>query len=175
MERAKVYFITLSTRADRRRKFEAWARREAEPWSPLMLCAEAFVAEKHPRGSVYGCWHSHMSVMRLALAAGAPYALIMEDDAVPTSTCRAEWNATVADVNNLLLSGHHWDMIGLGGLPLTWIYRSERVPGTRILMTPFVEMHAYLVSAEFMRRATSRAFTGGVDYAYARTARAFLV
>lgn len=113
--------------------------------------------------------------MKLALEAGAPYALIMEDDAVPTAACRSQWSRTIADVESLLASSHKWDMIGLGGLPLTWIHRCESVEGTQLLMTPFVEMHAYLVSADFMRRAVAQRFTGGMDYAYARRARMFLV
>jgi len=161
-----VHFITLRTRPDRRAMFEAWAKSEG-PWSAYSQRAQVFVAEPHARGGVYGCWHSHMQVMRAALAQGALAALIFEDDAAPTAEAYRAWGPAMEEVHRLIRGDTHWDLIALGGVPLTWVHQPQRV-SKYLMHAPFVEAHAYFASAQFMQRMVAQSFSGGLDYAMAR-------
>ena len=124
-----AYYITLVDRPDRAKKFEAWAKKPGAPWSAVMTNIVPFVAERHERGGDYGCWLSHITVMRMALDAGKDYALIFEDDAMPTASAESQqtWDLIYAQVQRLMTEKANWDVIGLGGIPLTWWHTARKV------------------------------------------------
>lgn len=162
------YFITLRSREDRRRNFEKWAFTTDAPWSKLTKKATAFVAVKHSKGPQYGCWDSHVGVMRMALEAGAPFACIFEDDAIPVNLPEKTWKSVLEEIDAFVACSG-WDMIALGGTPVTWIQKPHAVT-KHIRLAPFIETHAYIVSADFMRKTIATPFTGSLDHSFVRRA-----
>ena len=163
------YYITLADRPDRGTKFEAWAKKPGMPWSVATSDIAPFVAHRQPRGGDYGCWLSHITVMRMALDAGKEYALIFEDDAIPTAAAKSQqmWDLIYAQVVRIMTEKPNWEIIGLGGIPLTWWHTARKVD-TDIIQTPFLEAHAYLASRRFMSRMIASEFTGTFDSELAR-------
>jgi hypothetical protein len=167
--RWSAYYITLEDRPDRAKNFEAWAKTPGSPWSSLTCDVKAFTARRHPRGGDFGCWQSHVSVMKLAVDDGADYALVFEDDAIPTKEARSQltWDLLYAQVMHVMSTRPNWDIIGLGGIPLTWWHTALKID-THMVQTPFLEAHAYFASKKFMSRMLATEFTGTFDSELAR-------
>lgn len=166
-----VHCITLSTRDDRKSKFKKWANEIDQPWSNLTKNVNFCVADPDPNGGDFGCWKSHMRVIKSASDAGSDWALIFEDDATPTNAARdrERWVSIWSQIVNLTQTSSDWDVIGLGGIPMNWWYKARQV-SQNIIQTPFLEAHAYLVSAKFMDRMLSIDYTGTYDSELVRRA-----
>ena len=168
-QRWVAYYITLQDRPDRARNFEAWAKTPGKPWSTLTSDVRPFVAQRDPRGGDYGCWQSHISVMKLAVEEDADYAVVFEDDAIPTKTARnqMQWDLLHAQIMHVMDTKPNWEIIGLGGIPLTWWHTAIKTD-THVVQTPFLEAHAYIASKKFMDRMLAVEFTGTFDSELAR-------
>lgn len=166
-----AFFITLKDRPDRAGKFEQWAKKDNMPWTTELAHVSPYVATRHARGGDYGCWHSHIEVMRMAVTIGLDYAFIFEDDAMPTHAARCQklWNSTFAQIRRLMKENPCWDVIGLGGIPLTWWHTAKKVD-TDIIQVPFLEAHAYIASKAFMSKMIQVEYTGTFDSELVRRA-----
>lgn len=157
--------ITLKSRPDRIKSFHAWAK-------DYGLNYDVFFAIKHPKGGYYGCWDSHMQIIRKALQLNVPFALIMEDDCVPnphlkSAATQSLWNELKEFLGT---HGDSFDMIGLGGTPLyytTGLLKGKN-PSKHIMKMPFSETHAYLISRKFMKLMALLPYEGTIDYQFAR-------
>ncbi len=69
----KVYCLTLKTTPERTDSAK-------QLFNNLNLDVEFFYADRHPLGSKYGCWDSHLQIWQSALSKGADYIMVFEDD-----------------------------------------------------------------------------------------------
>lgn len=73
----KIVCINLVDRPDKK----AYAK---SVFSKLKIPVEFFNAERMPQGGRYGCFHSHMSIIRDAYNKGVQKLLVFEDDLLPS-------------------------------------------------------------------------------------------
>jgi hypothetical protein len=126
-----------------------------------------FAASRHQRGGTYGCWDSHVKVLKKALSLNLDYVLIFEDDAIVTSDFSTDLLTQI--LSSLILLPHDWDLVGLGGVSACWASAPRRV-ANKFYQGPFFELHSYIASKKFMQSVLDMEYDGQVDYAFARKA-----
>lgn len=126
-----------------------------------------FTASRHPRGGTYGCWDSHVQVLRKALSLNLDYVLIFEDDAIITRNFSVDLLTKV--ISSLKSLPADWDLVGLGGISACWATAPRRV-ASNFYQGPFFELHSYIASKKFMKSVLKMEYDGQVDYAFARKA-----
>lgn len=143
----RVVVINLLRRPDRlssfRSQLSGWPFRQ-----PIVSAAADGWKAKLPSSWVsgpgsYGCWASHTTVLREAIAAGVESLLVLEDDAVlaPNFAVKAEsFLATVPD---------DWQMLFLGGQHHSG-QPSEILPGV-VRCTNCQRTHAYAVRGQCLK------------------------
>jgi GR25 family glycosyltransferase involved in LPS biosynthesis len=148
-----AYVISLANRADRLRKFDLWSKQLCVPWSRLGTRIQPYIARPHPKGGQFGCWESHLNVMKQALASGAKCAIIFEDDAIPTPQANSIlcWDAAFEEIDRIMTNEKDWELIALGCLPMAW-KQTVSFYSKNVLKAAFLETHAYIASERFMRR-----------------------
>lgn len=85
------------------------------------------LVKKHKKGGVYGCFHSHISIIKDAYKRNLENILIFEDDAKPTSSLT---NESLEEVINFLKSNKDYDCFYLGCFPIG-------AKNNNLLITPF--------------------------------------
>lgn len=80
----------------------------------LGIPARFFTAKRHPQGGRYGCFDSHIQVVRRAYDAGLDTVLVFEDDIVPTPACTPDGIAPMA---TFMKTDRDWDILYLGYIP----------------------------------------------------------
>lgn len=73
----RIVCINLVNRPDKKSKV-------SRVFDALQIPVEFFTANRHPQGGRYGCFHSHISVIKQAFDDGLDNILIFEDDVVPS-------------------------------------------------------------------------------------------
>ena len=128
---------------------------------------QTFLASLHERGGTYGCWKSHMDVLKIAAIQNLDWVLVFEDDAIPTN----EFNKSIFDkiLNSLSLLPKEWDLVGLGGIASCWSTAAQKYSDL-FYQVPFFELHSYIASRKFMNSICDMEYDGQVDYAFARRA-----
>lgn len=96
---------------------------------------EMYVAKRHPRGGLVGCFSSHIEVCKIALQRGVTNVLIFEDDIVITSGYDQE---IFDDVNKFMKDNDDWECIQFGYGPA--LSKSFLNFG-RLLVAPRVSKH----------------------------------
>ena len=69
------------------------------------------LVKKHKKGGVYGCFHSHISIIKDAYKRNIENILVFEDDAKPTASLT---NENLEEVNNFLKLNKNYDCFYLG-------------------------------------------------------------
>lgn len=77
----------------------------------LNIPARFFTAQKHPYGGFYGCFHSHIEVVKSAYERGLDNILVFEDDVLPSPSYSEE---KLAKAIEFLISSEEWDVFYLG-------------------------------------------------------------
>jgi GR25 family glycosyltransferase involved in LPS biosynthesis len=77
----------------------------------LGIPARFFTAKKHPRGGMYGCFDSHIQVLKEAYDKGLNNILVFEDDFLPTASYSEEKLQSAID---FMKSNDEWDIMHLG-------------------------------------------------------------
>lgn len=142
--------INLEFRPDRLAAFESFAE-------PYGLTYDVFLAKRHPISGLVGCWDSHMQVFRRALARDVPFALVLEDDCIPSNrltrkSTTACWHEVRSALNGLESSGTLDYIVGLGGVPMQFTTGQRPNLSPNIYGVKFGENHAYFVSRAMMQK-----------------------
>jgi len=99
---------------------------------------------------------SHMACLRRALDAGAPYALIFEDDAEFAPECAPH----LERVFTFLKENAHWRIFHLGG----FVFRRVERLNHHLVRGGIMTVHAYVIRADLARRALElRPFSKGMS------------
>jgi GR25 family glycosyltransferase involved in LPS biosynthesis len=80
-------------------------------FAELGIPARFFTATKHPRGGMYGCFDSHIQVLKDAYKRGLNNILIFEDDFLPTPSYTKE---RVHNAISFMKSNEDWDLMYFG-------------------------------------------------------------
>ncbi len=124
-----------------------------------------FKTTKHPKGGVYGCFTSHIKVIKEAYYAGAKRVLIFEDDISPTDYLTPQHLEKA--INFMKKEGNNWDLFYLGAFPNIRTYRSERTKYKDIYRLRGICAHAYIVNRKAMKRLINLKYEGmAIDYIY---------
>lgn len=73
--------------------------------------ARFYTAKKHPNGGMYGCFESHIEILKDAFARNLNNILVFEDDFLPTESYSEEKLQTAID---FMKSNEDWDILHLG-------------------------------------------------------------
>lgn len=73
--------------------------------------ARFFTATKHQKGGLYGCFDSHVQIVKYAYETGLDNILVFEDDVMPSLSYSEEKLATAVEFMN---SSDEWDIFYLG-------------------------------------------------------------
>jgi GR25 family glycosyltransferase involved in LPS biosynthesis len=77
----------------------------------LGIPARFFTAKKHPVGGMYGCFDSHIQILKEAYEKGLNNILVFEDDFLPTASYSEEKLQSAID---FMKSNNDWDIMHLG-------------------------------------------------------------
>jgi GR25 family glycosyltransferase involved in LPS biosynthesis len=123
-----------------------------------------FYAKKHPKGGVYGCFDSHIRVIREAYYSGAKRVLIFEDDITPTDYLNVE---NLKKAIKFMKTKKDWDLFYLGALPEIRRHYSRQTKYPGIYRLHGVCTHAYIVNRSAMKKLINLKFDGtAIDYYY---------
>lgn len=99
-----IVCINLDISVDRRKHAEYY-------FNKLHIPARFYTAKKHPEGGMYGCFHSHIQVLKDAYERDLDNILVFEDDFLPTAAYSEEKLKSVID---FMKSNSDWDIMHLG-------------------------------------------------------------
>lgn len=99
-----IVCINLDISTDRRKHAEYY-------FDKLNIPARFFTAKKHPLGGMYGCFDSHIQVLKDAYDRGLNNILVFEDDFLPTASYSEE---KLQLLTEFMKQNDDWDIIHLG-------------------------------------------------------------
>jgi hypothetical protein len=134
----KIVCINLETRKDKRKTV-------SKVFDALKIPVEFYTAKQElVKGGRYGCFHSHVSVIKQAYEENAQTLLVFEDDVVPSpSYTKASVQRALSFVVD---NSHHVDIIQLGYFPVV----TETGTLTPYIQAPFLDKNR-----EFMKITTT--------------------
>ena len=135
---------------------------------PSNIPYKFLIVEKHIKGGVYGCFHSHIKIIKDVYKRGVENVLIFEDDAYPTSSFS---NKRMEEAINFLKTNEDWECFYLGyiigGLYNSNIFHlfSERINNNIFKFNP-LGTHAYILNRKGMEKIlnTYKNFIGICHY-----------
>lgn len=146
-----IVCINLRSRED---KYEY----SEELFEKLDIPVRFYIADKHKKGGLYGCFDSHIKVIQEAYDDGLDSILIFEDDVKPTP----HYSESIMKQVVKFLKSNEWDIMYLGAGPFNYVYYSP----LSFINAPFVDKnilkynplftHAYAVSREGMQKILNR-------------------
>jgi hypothetical protein len=99
-----IVCINLDISVDRRKHAEFY-------FDKLNIPARFYTATKHSNGGMYGCFHSHIEVLKDAYFRGLNNILVFEDDFLPTASYSEEKLQKAID---FMKTNDDWDIMYLG-------------------------------------------------------------
>ncbi len=108
-----------------------------------------FKANKHPKGGEYGCFDSHIKVIKEAYNNGAERVLIFEDDINATNYLTQK---NLKRAINFMKCNKDWDLFYLGAYPYILWHRSERTKHDGIYKLRSIGTHCYVVNRSAMKK-----------------------
>lgn len=142
-----IVCVTLKTSYDRHRSAEG-------VFNSLGIPARFHEADRSPNGGRYGCFDSHVAVIRQAYDKGHHHILIFEDDVIPTKAYSDELLGQAVD---FMRSRKDWDIFYLGYIALTYdmsLLTCSKVSPHIVQFNPYAT-HAYCLSRTGMIRVLS--------------------
>jgi len=79
-------------------------------FNELNIPARFFTAKKHPNGGMYGCFHSHIEILKEAYAKGLNNILVFEDDFLTTASYSEEKILSGIE----FMKNNEWDIFYFG-------------------------------------------------------------
>lgn len=99
-----IVCITLENTVDRKEQCDYYFKK-------LGIPVRFFIAKKHPNGGMYGCFDSHIKVIKEAYYKGCKNLLVFEDDIMPTSSYSENYIKNAIDFMN---SNDDWGVFYFG-------------------------------------------------------------
>lgn len=152
----QIYCINLKTRDDR---YES----SRKVFNQYDIPVKYFRVDKHPKGGAYGCFDSHIKVIRKAYYEGANRVLIFEDDISPTDYLTPKRLETAIN----FMENEDWDLFYLGALPNIRSYKSYSTSYPGIYRLRGICTHAYIINRKTMKKLINLKYNGtAIDYYY---------
>jgi GR25 family glycosyltransferase involved in LPS biosynthesis len=157
-----IVCINLKTREDKRLHCQYLFK------NVLNINVRFHIVDKHPLGGFYGCFHSHIEVIKNAFNKGYKNILIFEDDVVPTHLFGNEIVIKIKDFFRL----QDWDVFYFGMLPLSYdiydpiaFFQAPYVSKHIVKFNP-LNTHAYALNRSGMSKilSTYSTFIGNEHY-----------
>lgn len=135
---------------------------------PSNIPYKFMIVKKHKKGGVYGCFHSHLKIIKDVYKRGLDNVLIFEDDAYPTSSFT---NKNIEEAIHFLKTNEDWECFYLGYL-IAGLYNSnifhlfsERINSNIFKFNP-LGTHAYILNRKGMEKIlnTYKNFIGICHY-----------
>lgn len=138
----KIFIISLKDRQDRQESIE-------ENLLQLNLKKnidyEFWLVERHPKGSVYGSYDSHISIIKHSFENNYDNVLILEDDAYfDLNKINLQ---KLKNIQSFLLNNKDWDLFYLGGM----ITYKEKYLNDHIIKGEWILVHSYIVNRKCMK------------------------
>jgi glycosyl transferase family 25 len=135
----KIYCINLKHRTDRYNSSLKFFRK-------LNINVKYFLADKHPNGGRYGCFDSHINVIKDAFYNNYNNILIFEDDVkIAKYYSNNLLNKAIYFMNN-----NDWDIFYLGYFPFSYNYKYNIISNNIISSNPFGG-HAYCLNKKSIK------------------------
>ena len=139
----EIVCINLESRKDKRKQAE-------NVFNKLNIPAKFYTAIKSPHGGKYGCFESHINVIRKAYQKGLNNILIFEDDVLPSMYYSID---IINNCINFMKNNKNWDLFYLGyciGGPLKFIFLPNIIKND-IHIGNILCCHAYAVNRPIMK------------------------
>jgi GR25 family glycosyltransferase involved in LPS biosynthesis len=124
----RIICVNLVHRKDKR-------NRVSKVFDKLQIPVQFYIAQSHPEGGRYGCFHSHMHVIQKAYKDGMQNILIFEDDVVPSPSYCV--NSILRAISFIDDSKNNVDIFQLGYMPFV----NERGNFIPYFRTSFTDTH----------------------------------
>jgi glycosyl transferase family 25 len=105
----RIICINLANRTDKR-------SRVTEVFNKLKIPVQFFTAQRHSQGGRYGCFNSHINVIKQAFDDGLEHILIFEDDVVPSPSYSERFIQFAVEF--LIDTNNNVDILQLGYYPI---------------------------------------------------------
>lgn len=137
----KIYCINLKYRTDRYNS-------SLKTFRKLNINnIKYFLANKHPKGGRYGCFDSHINVIKDAYNNNYNYILIFEDD---IKIGKYYNNNLINKSINFMKNNNNWDIFYLGYYPFSYNYKYNIIENNIIKSNPFGG-HAYCLNKQSIK------------------------
>jgi len=144
----EIYCISIDKCEDRRKHFKSY-------FSNIPF--KFLIVKKHQKGGVYGCFHSHISIIKDVYKRGIKNVLIFEDDAYPTSYYSKENFEKIDE----FLKKNVWDCFYLGYFAFginkknDLLFKTPFFNGNICQFNP-MSSHAYILNRKGMKKILDR-------------------
>ena len=137
-----IFIISLKDRKDRQ---EAIVKNLLKLNLKKEIDYKFWLVERHSKGSVYGSYDSHLSIIKYSLENNYDRVLIMEDDAYfDLNKMNLE---KMCQIKNFLDTNKKWDLFYLGGM----ITYKENYINDSIIKGEWIMVHSYIVNKKCMK------------------------
>ena len=156
----EIYCISIDKNIIRREHFKSKI--------PSNIHYKFLIVKKNKKGGVYGCFQSHLKIIKDVYERGLSNVLIFEDDAYPTSSYS---NKRMEEAINFLKTNDDWECFYLGhmicGCEISNIFHlfSKRINNNIFRFNTF-GTHAYILNRKGMEKIlnTYKNFIGLCHY-----------
>lgn len=157
-----IVCINLATRSDRRSYAQS-------VFQKFHIPARFHLVEKHPKGGMYGCFDSHIQVIKHAYDSGKNNLLVFEDDLLPTETYSDDH---VKHAIQFMKESKDWEIMYFGYFvfnynlnPNKCYLNAEVVYPHVVKYNPFAT-HAYCLNRKGMEKILNKhlSYIGRVHY-----------
>jgi len=111
---------------------------------------------KHPMGGRYGCFESHLNIIREAYDKGYQTCLIFEDDMMPSSLLTPQ---NLEQIVSFMRNNQNWNIFLLGSFPEIWYHRVQHIQGNIYRLHAHL-CHAYVVHRRMMEKMYYWTYSG---------------
>lgn len=114
-----------------------------------------YLAERNPKGGIYGCFESHINVIKQCYDTGCKHIMIFEDDLIPTK----EYSLQKIMLGIDFMKTHEWDIFYYGyiviGEKYQTLLRSRPSDNSNIVAFRPFGTHAYCINRHTMETVLS--------------------
>lgn len=124
-----IVCINLDISFDRRMQSQKY-------FNEYNIPARFYTVQKHPKGGRYGCFDSHMKIIKDAYERGLNNILVFEDDFMPTAAFTEE---KIAEAVHFMRTHDDWDIFYLG-------YGTVKMDNRHLIPTSIVGADVYSIN-----------------------------
>ena len=126
--------------------------------------------DKHPKGGTYGCFESHLQIIRQAYTSGAETCIIFEDDIEPSPYYNLK---LINQAIDFMKSNHDWELFYLGPVPEVLKHKTKHI-SKNIYKLHSICTHAYVIHRRLMEKMINMPFVDvPIDYVYLYNTHAY--